>query len=411
MSWAHSDEAQVTFQGASAYFSDEEWMLLHEWQKELYRNVMKEIHQALISLGPLIATTVCSLRNKEKDEIRSMITQSCDRGSNSQSDAMHDPTVLLKMNKDELDDRYFKGNEIHNSGSTEFRYFNTGNHLRKEEEPVPIFIDHLGAEVGESINDPNSEHEAISFQIKDEQEPYCMDHQESKRLESITSHTGGERMDRKSNVEVPENVPRATTRYKAASGKDNMICFKMPENEADYNIQSFPENPPELRDQTSQYESGLDNTVHFKIHYENPKLQRSEKYHEWESKRRHSNVVPGLPETLQNRRLYSCTECEKSFSRKGHLIQHRRIHTGVRPYQCNECEKSFSRKEHLMVHKRTHTGVRPYHCSMCEKSFTQMGVLIRHQRTHTQDRPYQCTECGKNFSRKGHLSIHQKTHT
>ncbi|KAJ1161147.1 hypothetical protein NDU88_001634 [Pleurodeles waltl] len=68
-----SGQAPVAFCDVAAHFSEEEWELLHEWQKELYRNVMKEIHQALISLGPLIATSVFSLRPKEKNELRSAL--------------------------------------------------------------------------------------------------------------------------------------------------------------------------------------------------------------------------------------------------------------------------------------------------------------------------------------------------
>lgn len=32
----------------------------------------------------------------------------------------------------------------------------------------------------------------------------------------------------------------------------------------------------------------------------------------------------------------------KTFSQKGHLIQHQQIHTGEKPYECKECGKALS---------------------------------------------------------------------
>ncbi|XP_069098803.1 zinc finger protein 780A-like isoform X2 [Pleurodeles waltl] len=65
-------EALLTFQDVAAGFSDKEWELLQRWQKELYRNVMKEIHQVFSSLGPLIATSVFSLSPKENEDLCTM---------------------------------------------------------------------------------------------------------------------------------------------------------------------------------------------------------------------------------------------------------------------------------------------------------------------------------------------------
>ncbi|XP_069461453.1 zinc finger protein 300-like isoform X2 [Ambystoma mexicanum] len=66
MAQLDSEQALVTFQDVAVYFSDEEWQCLTEWQKELYRTAMEEIHTALLSLGYAILNPGTLFRIKKE---------------------------------------------------------------------------------------------------------------------------------------------------------------------------------------------------------------------------------------------------------------------------------------------------------------------------------------------------------
>ncbi|XP_078526868.1 uncharacterized protein LOC144799440 isoform X1 [Lissotriton helveticus] len=501
---------EVTF-CASACFSGEEWKLLHNWQKELYRNVMKEIHQALISLGPIIASTVSTLKAKENEELYPVDDPYSGRRhviGHYPADTAADPGVAFKMKgsnpphlrsplrpeRRKTNDRVSTGSSYvlqhwsTNTASPSDKrnrlgtgFVNADVHLANDDEPATIFIDHMGAEMEESSAEPDMGHELVTFRIKDENETSFLDYEESMRLDSVSRTVGDKIKTRNMKAENSEkNVPRRDgTKFflgpenaasydlqmqpdigpqlggeqrllcesgfssaapfnayqespyarsseegnkirtrkiisensgKKASRRDSMKLFPGPGNATSYDNQMQSDVGPELREQGLLYTSGFSSAAPFNVYQESQQVQSSEECKEGGSAQKQADRVSCQPEAQLNGGLYSCTECGKSFSRKGNLIKHKRIHTGVRPYQCTECDKNFNRKENLIVHLRTHSGVRPYCCSICGKSFTQMGVLIRHHTIHTHERPHQCSECDRRFSLKGNLMKHMKTH-
>ncbi|XP_037674239.1 zinc finger protein 596-like isoform X3 [Choloepus didactylus] len=108
---------------------------------------------------------------------------------------------------------------------------------------------------------------------------------------------------------------------------------------------------------------------------------------------------------------YACHLCGKCFSHCGSLREHKRIHTGEKPYACHLCGKPFRHSSSLKIHERAHTGEKPHVCLLCGKDFTNRFGLKQHIRMHTGEKPYICHLCGKSFSHCSNLRKHEKTHT
>ncbi|XP_069468157.1 zinc finger protein 793-like isoform X1 [Ambystoma mexicanum] len=433
------DCEEVTFQ--DALFCDEEWKLLQDWQKELYKSVMKEIHQALISLGPLIASTVSSLRAKEKNELCPMDVEnsgSRHRLNPSPGDLMATPDVLVRIKSEEPQkpknrphseeekrndclrtgdlrkepDILFKMNRkkpshpTHppDSGrrgrseclSTGFPVLNTEISLRKE-EPVSVSIDHCGTEPVACSTNPNSDYEIVSIHIKDENEVYFMDEQDSRRIKRTRTDSGNESTNRKKKVEDSMKMYERTSAHILA-GTSNSLALRSSNMDTPSRSQMWAEA------ESAECESSFCPPLYFDYQHGSPDMGASYTYNEHESNRMSSQHPRDLPN------IQTGTEAEKSYSQKTETSGDMSTSSRARPFACTQCEKSFLQKSHLTTHQRTHSGEKPYICIFCHKRFHRKDILDKHVRIHTGERPYKCTECEKTFVQRGHLTEHQKKH-
>ena len=105
---------------------------------------------------------------------------------------------------------------------------------------------------------------------------------------------------------------------------------------------------------------------------------------------------------------FMCNECGKCFRAQNILnLHHKNVHLKARPFLCTECPKAFSKKDHLENHLRKHTGEKPFGCQECGKSFKTAGVLKTHERIHSGETPYECTKCLQKFMWRAALKTHK----
>ncbi|KAF7352579.1 Sex-determining transformer protein 1 [Mycena venus] len=112
---------------------------------------------------------------------------------------------------------------------------------------------------------------------------------------------------------------------------------------------------------------------------------------------------------------WPCSECPKSFTRKGDLTRHSLLHTGYRPHSCSVCGKSFAQHSGLKTHLNVHTREKPFRCGItsCQAAFGDPSSCARHRKeTHRRSGAYQCPEsrCKSSIKRRSAFTAHLRKH-
>lgn len=111
---------------------------------------------------------------------------------------------------------------------------------------------------------------------------------------------------------------------------------------------------------------------------EDPSISKQEIYEKLLKPFRHEKLLKFDPEAGRKRIFYYCRYegCDKEFTKTWNLLDHVRMHEGIRPYKCNLCTKTFTQKGNLKKHSKQHVLAslkdrKKFQCEVCLKKYTE----------------------------------------
>lgn len=424
-----SAQVSVTFSDVAAYFSEKEWRLLGDWQKELYRRVMREIHTALTSLGYTILNSDTLLRVKEENPDQLNVTHKDAAKTGNSTGYRVTPDILCRVQH--LPDLPFMSQHIYGE-STSASKTNT-RALPSEMAPKnqghqklvdSLYTRHLLLKKVKENSFKGSEKESF-WESQDRAQK--MEPHRSGLKPAISTPFKPAYFPSKAQhkPQVPEKQFQCTWCEKSFTTNTFLdVHLRTHTSELSYPCnacdRSFISRANLSRHQISHRgerpykcpvcEKSFVIRSKLKIHLRNHTGERPYQCSECEKTFTSHTYLTLHQKTHAQERSFQCNQCQKSFLNNSRLIVHQRTHTGERPYKCSECDKRFSDNKSLKLHHRSHTGERPYRCKLCGKGFSSCSNLVRHQKTHARLRPYICTDCGKCYNKRPELNQHMRTH-
>ncbi|KAM6422995.1 uncharacterized protein PHA67_005256 isoform 1-T4 [Liasis olivaceus] len=409
MAGATALQDPVTFEEVAIYFSAEEWEALTDWQKSLYKDVMKDNYEALVSLGLVLQPPSILVQIEGGETPRAGRAQSPKSREDSKDNlgggvqrALEDGAGLACRL---LGPQAREGSQDHGSlgeppvwpggplrpdsavnGTAALPPWDAGPRWAGStmvgEQALPVEFRAASQEAGESSSWPPSV-TALQPGTRKEMLLICTQCQKC-----FPAHSA---------LHIPSTVPL---------GARVQVC---PECE------SGCLNPPTPADPPSRAGVLPCACVHCSTLSVRPrgalKEERPYKCGKCDKTFRYAHEYAWHQKVHAGEKTYRCSECAKVFRHKQELMWHQRTHTAEWPHKCATCEKNFRFKQELTWHLKTHSVERPYKCPKCEKSFRYKQEFMWHQRAHVGDRPYKCSACEKSFRFKQEFTWHQRSHT
>ncbi|XP_075444304.1 uncharacterized protein LOC142487969 isoform X1 [Ascaphus truei] len=297
-------QMHLTFNDVAVYFSEAEWKDLEGWQKDLYKEVMTDNYDNLISLGmeipkpDILVKLECGEEPCIPDAGEPMLL--C-VGSTNENQTSPEPEPLIKQHHDQVLD----------------------TNKRKVEDSL-AFCFRCGS------NYPCH----CKSGMRSFKKPYsCVDCGKSYSRELFLllhqkSHLRGEA-------------------YKCSS------CEK-----------SF-RKPFHLRKHQKTHEEGQEyKCTKCEEHFINKSLlTKHKKIHRRERKYNCKKCGEVLRTKLEltthqnmHKKIYQCTDCPKAFRNKSEYMSHQRGHTGDLIYECKECGKIYTRRSSFVKHLSSHSS-------------------------------------------------------